>query len=534
MAQLSKADHRPVPPRVDIPRDYNAAHDLIERNLAAGRADKVAFIDDAGRYTYAELADRVNRAANTLTALGLRMEDRVMLAHLDTIDFPAVFLGAIKAGIVPVAVNTLLTPADYAFMLDDSRARALVVSEALLPSFAPILDARPHLQTIVVSGADAHGHRSLQGLMQAASSAFAPAPTTCDDACFWLYSSGSTGTPKGTVHVHSSLIQTAELYAVPVLGIREPDVVFSGAKLFFAYGLGNALTFPMAVGATAVLMAERPTPAAVYARLVKHRPTIFYGVPTLYAAMLAAPELPQREDLALRVCTSAGEALPADIGRRFTERFGVEILDGIGSTEMLHIFLSNRPGEVRYGTTGKPVPGYEIRLLGEDGREVPDGEVGDLHISGPSAAACYWNARERSRTTFVGPWTRAGDKYVRDADGYYTYAGRSDDMLKVSGIYVSPFEVEAALLTHPAVLEAAVIGAADESDLIKPKAFIVLKPGVESSHGLDAELKQHVKDRLAPYKYPRWIEFLGELPKTATGKIQRFKLRQRETGRARA
>jgi benzoate-CoA ligase len=250
--------------------------------------------------------------------------------------------------------------------------------------------------------------------------------------------------------------------------------------------------------------------------------------------MLAAPELPQREDLALRVCTSAGEALPADIGRRFTERFGVEILDGIGSTEMLHIFLSNRPGEVRYGTTGKPVPGYEIRLLGEDGREVPDGEVGDLHISGPSAAACYWNARERSRTTFVGPWTRAGDKYVRDADGYYTYAGRSDDMLKVSGIYVSPFEVEAALLTHPAVLEAAVIGAADESDLIKPKAFIVLKPGVESSHGLDAELKQHVKDRLAPYKYPRWIEFLGELPKTATGKIQRFKLRQREAARARA
>jgi benzoate-CoA ligase len=534
MAQLSTADHRSVPPRVHVPRDYNAAHDLIERNLAAGRGDKTAFIDDAGRYTYAELADRVNRAANALLGLGLRMEDRVMLAHLDTIDFPAVFLGAIKAGIVPIAVNTLLTPDDYAFMLDDSRARALVVSEALLPSFAPILGQRRHLATIVVSGADAHGHHSLQGLMQSASGELDPAPTTCDDACFWLYSSGSTGTPKGTVHVHSSLIHTAELYGVPVLGIRESDVVFSAAKLFFAYGLGNALTFPMAVGATAVLMAERPTPAAVYARLVRHRPTIFYGVPTLYAALLAAPELPKREDLALRVCASAGEALPADIGRRFTEHFGVEILDGIGSTEMLHIFLSNRPGEVRYGTTGKPVPGYEIRLVGEDGGEAPVGEVGELQIRGPSAALGYWNAREKSRSTFVGEWTRAGDKYARDADGYYTYAGRSDDMLKVSGIYVSPFEVEAALLTHPAVLEAAVIGAADETDLVKPKAFVVLKPGIASSHDLDGALKQHVKDRLAPYKYPRWIEFLGELPKTATGKIQRFKLRQREAERRRA
>jgi benzoate-CoA ligase len=534
MAQLSRVDHRCSPPRIDVPRDYNAAHDLVERNLAAGRGDKVAIVDDAGRYTYAELAARVNRAANALAGLGLRMEDRVMVAHLDTVDFPAVFLGAIKAGIVPVAVNTLLTPADYAFMLDDSRARALVVSEALLPAFAPILDARPHLQAVVVSGREAHGHRSLQQLMAAAPATFAPAPTTADDACFWLYSSGSTGTPKGTVHVHSSLIQTAELYAVPILGIRESDVVFSAAKLFFAYGLGNAMTFPMAVGATAVLMAERPTPTAVFERLVKHRPTIFYGVPTLYAGMLAAPTLPARADVALRVCTSAGEALPADIGRRFTEHFGVEILDGIGSTEMLHIFLSNRPGAVRYGTTGQPVPGYEIRLVGEDGEEVPTGEVGDLHINGPTAALGYWNARERSRSTFVGPWTRAGDKYSRDADGYYTYAGRSDDMLKVSGIYVSPFEVEAALLTHPAVLEAAVIGVPDESELIKPKAFVVLKPGVESGHDLDGALKQHVKDRLAPYKYPRWIEFLGELPKTATGKIQRFRLRQREAEGRRA
>jgi benzoate-CoA ligase len=343
--------------------------------------------------------------------------------------------------------------------------------------------------------------------------------------CFWLYSSGSTGTPKGTLHVHSSLIQTAELYALPVLGIRENDVVFSAAKLFFAYGLGNALTFPLAVGATAVLMAERPTPQAVFRRLKEHRPTIFYGVPTLFGALLASPDLPGRKDVALRICTSAGEALPADLGRRWTEHFGTEILDGIGSTEMLHIFLSNRPGDVRYGTTGKPVPGYRVRLVDESGREVGADEIGELQISGPTSAAGYWNNREKSRETFVGQWTRAGDKYTVDADGYYTYGGRSDDMLKVSGMYVSPFEVEAALLTHPDVLEAAVIGAEDERRLVKPRAYVVTKPGVSGSAELAEALKQHVKDRLAPFKYPRWIEFIPELPKTATGKIQRFKLR---------
>jgi benzoate-CoA ligase len=310
-----------------------------------------------------------------------------------------------------------------------------------------------------------------------------------------------------------------------VLGIREDDVVFSAAKLFFAYGLGNALTFPPAVGATAVLMAERPTPASVFRRLREHRPTIFYGVPTLYGLMLASPELPERGELALRVCTSAGEALPAELGRRWTERFGVEILDGIGSTEMLHIFLSNRPGDVRYGTTGKPVPGYRIRLVDDQGNDVGPNQLGDLHISGPTSATHYWNNRERSLATFVGAWTRAGDKYSVDEEGYYTYGGRSDDMLKVSGMYVSPFEVEAALVTHADVLEAAVIGAPDEQDLIKPKAFVVLKPGITATPALGETLKQHVKDRLAPFKYPRWVEFVAELPKTATGKIQRFKLR---------
>jgi benzoate-CoA ligase len=528
---LSKADHDASPPRVEFPRRYNAAHDLIERNLVAGRGDKVAYVDDAGRYTFGELAERVNRAANALTALGLGLEDRIMLCHLDAIDWPATFLGAIKAGIVPVAANTLLTPGDYEFMLNDSRAKALVVSAELWPQLAPVLDRCPHLRHVVVSGASAHGRLRLQDLTAAAGTAFDPAPTTCDEPCFWLYSSGSTGTPKGTVHVQSSMVYTAELYARPVLGIRTDDVVFSAAKLFFAYGLGNSLSFPLAVGATAVLMAERPTPAAVFKRLLERRPTIFYGVPTLYAALLASPELPPRGALGLRVCASAGEALPAEIGRRWTEHFGVEILDGIGSTEMLHIFLSNRPGEVRYGTSGKAVPGYRLRIVDERGADAPPGEVGDLLVAGPSAAAGYWNSRERSRATFLGEWTRTGDKYSVDGDGYYTYAGRSDDMLKVGGIYVSPFEVEAALLTHPDVLEAAVIGAPDEQQLVKPKAFVVAKPGVATGPALAEALKQHVKARLAPYKYPRWVEFVTELPKTATGKIQRFKLRALEAGR---
>jgi benzoate-CoA ligase len=362
--------------------------------------------------------------------------------------------------------------------------------------------------------------------MMGVSPHFEPAPTTCDDFCFWLYSSGSTGTPKGTVHLHSHLIQTAELYGKAILGIREDDLVFSAAKLFFAYGLGNGLTFPLSVGATTILMGERPTPQAVFQRLREHKPTIFYGVPTLYGALLASPEMLVRAEVPrLRVCASAGEALPADIGKRWTELLGVEILDGIGSTEMLHIFLSNRAGEVRYGTTGKPVPGYEVRLVGEDGSVVSRGEIGELQIKGPSAAALYWNNREKSRHTFMGEWTRSGDKYIEIEDGYYQYCGRSDDMLKVSGIYVSPFEVEGALMTHPDILEAAVVAHADTDQLIKPKAYVVLKPGVAPSEELKQALKVHVKEKLAPYKYPRWIEFVAELPKTATGKIQRFKLR---------
>ncbi|MBM4264564.1 MAG: benzoate-CoA ligase family protein [Deltaproteobacteria bacterium] len=503
---------------------YNAAEDLLARNLAE-RPHKIAYIDDQGSYSFADLAGRVNRCANVLTDLGLAMESRVMVCLLDTIDFPVVFLGAIKAGLVPIAVNTLLTSNDFDFMLRDSRAQALVVSDPLLLTFKTILGAQPHLKHVVVSGGASQEYPLLAELMAREDSSFETAPTRPDDACFWLYSSGSTGTPKGTVHVQTSMIKTAELYAQPILGIQESDVVFSAAKLFFAYGLGNALSFPLSVGATTILLGDRPTPQAVWNILRERKPTIFYGVPTLYSALLAHSDLPKRDELKLRRCTSAGEALPADVGRRWAELTGVDILDGLGSTEMLHIFLSNRPGDVRYGTSGKPVPGYEIRLVGENGNLVTKGDIGELQVTGPSSAAYYWNNRDKSRGTFLGPWTRSGDKYTESDDGYFTYAGRGDDMLKVSGIWVSPFEVESAIASHAAVLEAAVVGHADENGLIKPKAYVVLRPNTPASPELAAALQQHVKSHLAPYKYPRWIEFVSELPKTATGKIQRFRLR---------
>jgi benzoate-CoA ligase len=524
MPDLSTTDHRVSPPVIDIPRCYNAAHDLIERNLQAGRKDKPAFIDDNGVYTYADVAHRTSAFANVLSDLGIVAEQRILLCLHDTIDFPTTFLGAIKAGVVPIAVNTLLTQGDYEYMLTDSEARIAVVSAALLPLFQPLLGKVPTLKHILVADSK-QVPDGLTALLNQASGDFAVVATCRDAPCFWLYSSGSTGAPKGTVHVHSSLIQTAELYARPILGMNENDVVFSAAKLFFAYGLGNGLTFPMAVGATAVLMAERPTPASVCARLIKHQASIFCGVPTLYASMLANPDLPARDALKLRRCISAGEALPEEIGKRWSKHFGLDILDGIGSTEMLHIFLSNRTGEVRYGTTGKPVPGYAVRVVDEDGKPVLRGEAGELHVSGPTSATHYWNNRDKSRSTFLGDWTRSGDKYHEDEDGYFIYAGRSDDMLKVSGIYVSPIEVESALINHPAVLEAAVVGKQDDDKLIKPIAYIVLKPGIQASPELEAELKAHVKGCLAPYKYPRWMTFVDELPKTATGKIQRFKLR---------
>jgi benzoate-CoA ligase len=504
---------------------YNAAADLVERNLVAGRGAKTAFIDDTGRCSYTELALRVGRFANLLRRQGVEREQRILLCLYDGIDFPTAFLGAIKGGIVPVAVNTQLGAEEFAFMLADSRARIVVVSAPVLPAIEAALAALPEPRPeILVSGAG-RGERGLAAQLAAMPEAAETAPTHRDEPCFWLYSSGSTGRPKGTVHRHHSLVATAEHYAVPVLGIGENDVVFSAAKLFFAYGLGNALTFPLAVGATSILSAERPSPPSVSRILREQHPTIFYGVPTLYNALLAGAELPRREELALRRCVSAGEPLPQEIGRRWLERTGLDILDGIGSTEMLHIFLSNRPGEVRYGTTGRPVPGYTIAIVDETGQRVPPGEIGDLVVDGPTGALGYWNNRERSRTTFRGPWTWTGDKYYEDEDGCFVYCGRSDDMLKVNGMWVSPAEVEAALIAHPAVLEAAVVGAPDADGLVKPKAFVVAKTGFADRGDLAGLLAAHARSRLAPFKCPRAFAFLDELPKTATGKIQRFKLR---------
>lgn len=514
---------------MSLPARFNFAEHLFALNR--GRAAKAAYIDDRGVLSYGELEDRARRLAAALTAAGVRREERVLLLMHDTQDWPVCFLGSLYAGVVPVAVNTLLTADDYAYMLEHSRAQAALVGGALLPVLQSAMEKGTHeLQSVIVAqptGELPRGMQALEDTIAATEPRPAPAPTTPDDPGFWLYSSGSTGKPKGTVHTHGNLWWTAELYGKAVLQLTEQDVCFSAAKLYFAYGLGNALTFPLSVGASVVLMAERPTPEATFKRWTQaeHRPTVFFGAPTGYAGMLASPQLPARDQVALRMGSSAGEALPADIAQRFKAHFGCDIIDGIGSTEMLHVFLSNRPGDVRYGTTGRPVEGYEVELRGEDGRPVPDGEVGDLYIRGPSSALMYWGNREKTRDTFLGGWTKSGDKYVRDAEGYYTYAGRSDDMLKVSGIYVSPFEVEATLVQHPAVLEAAVIGVADAEGLTKTKAYVVLKPGQPAT---DAELKAFVKDRLAPYKYPRLIEFIDELPKTATGKIQRFRLRERE------
>jgi len=507
--------------------DFNFARHLLDLN--AGRAHKVAYTDDHATLTYGDLADRVRRMAAALLKAGLRREDRVLLLMHDNNDWPVGFLGAMYAGIVPVAVNTLLTADDYAYMLQHSRAQAALVSGALLPVLTAAMDQGAHeVRAVFVSrpqGELPSTATAIDDALRRSDPALHAAATAADDPGFWLYSSGSTGKPKGTVHTHRNPYWTAELYAKPVLGLTEHDVCFSAAKLFFAYGLGNGLTFPLSVGASVVLMAERPTPDATFKRWKEHKPTVFFGAPTGYAGMLASPNLPARREVSLRMCSSAGEALPAEIGQRFKAHFGCDIVDGIGSTEMLHIYLSNRPGDIRYGSTGKPVDGYELELRGDDGRAVADGEVGDLYIKGPSAALMYWGNREKTRETFQGAWTKSGDKYVRDADGYYTYAGRSDDMLKVSGIYVSPFEVEATLMQHAAVLECAVIGKEDDEGLTKTKAFVVLKPGGQVD---EAGLKAFVKERLAPYKYPRFIEFVAELPKTATGKIQRFKLRELE------
>jgi len=506
----------------------NAAAYFVDRHAEGPRRDHPAFREagGAGRtLTYGELGDRSGRVAAMLARHGVERENRVALLMTDTVDLPTAFWGAIKAGVAPVPLNTLLSADIYRAILDDSRARALIVSRELLPVVAPLLAERPHLRAVFVAGGEP-GEGMLDFAAELAASAPRPTtPASPDECAFWLYSSGSTGQPKGVRHAHASLKYTADTYGAQVLGIEPDDLVFSAAKLFFAYGLGNAMTFPMSVGATSVLYAGRPTPEAVFDVFAKFRPSVFCGVPTLYAALDAKLEAGAAKiEHKLRRCISAGEALPEEVGAKWARLAGCDILDGVGSTEMLHIFLSNRSGDVVYGTSGVAAPGYELRLVDESGGEVAEGGVGELLVKGDSGAMDYFGRRSQSRATFEGHWTRTGDKYEKLAGGRYRYCGRTDDMFKVSGVWVSPFEVEQALIAHPSVLEAAVVAMRDADGLEKPKAYVVLKPGV-ASVGLVPALQEHVKGRVGMWKYPRVVEFCEELPKTATGKIQRFKLR---------
>ena len=465
----------------------------------------------------------VDRTGNALRALGLEPEQRVALVLPDSPEFVSCFLGAIKIGCVPVTLSTLLTARDYAYLLRDCRARALVITDGLLPRVAPVRNELGELRHLIVAGEAPSQALSLAAITAAAPDRCDAESTGPDDMCFWQYSSGTTGAPKAVVHLQRSAIAPAELHGRHVVAMRQEDRVFSVAKLFFSYGLNNSLIIPFRHGATSVLFEGRPEPGAVFAEVARERPSVFYGVPSAYAAMLATDG--EYDLSSVRVFVSAGEALPRPIFERWKARFGAEILDGIGSTEIGYIAISNFAGRARAGTSGEVIPGYEAKVV--DATESPVGpdEVGDLMVRGPSTALCYWRRRDATKHTFRGAWVFTGDRYSVDADGYYAYQGRSDDLLKVGGIWVSPLEVESAILEHAAVRECAVVGRADADGLVKPIAYVVLRNG-EPSEGLAWELQAFVKDRLAPYKYPRWIEFVAELPKTSTGKVQRFKLRE--------
>ena len=512
----------------------NAAHWFVDRHIEDGRDGRLAIIHEGRRLTYGEVYAGVNRLANALRRLGVRMEQRVVLLLPDAPEFVWSFWGALKIGAVPVPTNTLLKPPDYEYILRDSGATVVIAGEPLVAAVEEGRARLPDLAHVIVVGPATAGRLAYADLVGVESAELAPAARARDDMAFWQYTSGTTGTPKAAVHLQHDMLVCCEAFGRHVLEIRPEDRTFSVAKLFFAYGLGNALYFPFHVGASTVLYPGRPEPAKVLEVITRERPTLFYAVPTAYAAMLQVPDAERLYDLgSVRLCSSAGEPLPKAIYQRWLEKFGLEILDGIGSTELCHTFIANRRGRVRPGSSGTVVPGYEAKLVDDGGREVAAGEVGNLMVKGDSACACYWNQPERTKQTFAGEWVRTGDKYAKDADGYFWYAGRTDDMIKAGGMWVSPAEVESALAEHPAVVEAGVVGVEDKDELVKPLAFVVLARGHSASPALETELKAFVKQRLAPYKYPRWIVFVDELPKTATGKIQRFRLREiaRETHR---
>ena len=510
-----------------FPERLNAASVFVDANVEAGRGEKAAILCGDATVTYNDLLANVNRVGNVLLGLELLMEQRVAILMPDSPECAYSFFGAMKIGAVAIPLNTMLMPKDYEYLLNDSRAHVLIVEPSMLGKIMEIRGNLSYLEHIIVAGEDSDAPLCLQDLMAQASPQLEAADTSKDDAAFWLYSSGTTGFPKGTIHLHHDMIVEADLYARDTIGLAESDVSFSVAKLFFAYGLGNGLYFPLRTGGTTVLLPGRPMPDTVFDVIDRYQPTVFYSVPTSYAALLHTAEKSNRTSLGrVRMCVSAGEPLPKPIYERWHERFGVEILDGIGSTEILHIFISNRPGRVKPGSTGEVVPGYEARIVDDDGKEVSTGETGALWIKGDSIALGYWNKHELTKQTFLGEWINTHDKFRRDADGYYWYAGRTDDMIKVSGMAVWPTDVEAILQGHPAVLESAVIGVADDEGLVKPRAYVVLKDGHDHSGELVRELQTFVKRNTAPHKYPRTIVFVDDLPKTATGKIQRYKLRK--------
>jgi benzoate-CoA ligase family protein len=510
-----------------LPDEFNAATYFIDRHVAEGRGNKVAIECLDARITYSQLHERVNRVGNALRELKVRIEERVFLLLLDTPDFAACFFGAIKIGAVPVPINTLLKPPDYEYLLNNSRARVAIVSESLYSQIESVPKAQlRYLEHIVVLGANRHDAIHFEDWIHNASPELEPERTSKDDAAFWLYSSGSTGFPKACVHLQHDMVVAAERYAKGVLKITEDDRCFSVAKLFFAYGLGNGLYFALSVGATSILCPGPPKPAQVLEIIERQRPTLFFSVPSNYAALLNYEAEKQFDVSSVRYGISAGEALPAVIFQRFKQRFGIEILDAIGSTEVLHMFIANRPGAVRPGSSGQIIPGYDAKIVDENGVAVPTGELGNLMVRADSTCSQYWNQHERTKDTIEGQWIRTGDKYSQDTDEYFWYAGRSDDMLKCSGVWVSPVEIESVLVEHPAVREAAIIARRDKDELIKPQACVVLNDGVKGSAELAAALQEFIVSRLPIYKRPRWVDFFEELPKTTTGKLQRFKLRQ--------